>query len=341
MVSKEKLKNQNIAVIGTGLAGSVLTRRMLDCGYNVTVIDKSRGTGGRHAGSRIGHNSADLGAPYFDTISPSFRTWLSAQPELVSWQPLITDFDGNTSENQTFYTAIPRQSALTRSLIAGATFLSSTRVTAISPETQGVTVRDAAGNPIGRFDKVIVATPAPQAAPLLKANASFAGKAASVQTLTAWMLIVTLKQPSGLKADVLKGPHPILARTVKDSAKPARTTNKCAEIWSVEASPDWSALYKDSDPTTVSKALLKAFQALTNVPLDVEETRIHRWLYARHRSNISSTHLWSHTTGIGVCGDWLSGSDTMTGTNSESAWRSANALADQIIASDGMQSTNN
>lgn len=337
MISKDNIKDRNIAVIGAGLAGAVFTRRMINNGYNVTVFDKSRGTGGRHAGSRIGNNSADLGSPYFDAAGPAFREWLSAQPELIGWQPLIADFDGNASNNQPFYTATPRQSALTRSLLHGATLVTSTRVKYIWPETDGVIVRDEEGNAMGHFDKVVVATPAPQAAPLLEANSSFAQKAASVQTLASWMLIVTLNQPSGLEAGVLQGEHPVLARAIKDSAKPGRDVSERAEIWTLEANSDWSEVNKDSDPDTVSKTLLDTFQALSDTPLDIAETRVHRWLYARHRSETNKTHLWSDVTSIGVCGDWLHGTGEMNIADSESAWRSANALADHIIARDGGQ----
>lgn len=334
MISKDKIKHRNIAVIGAGLAGAVFTHRMVSCGYNVTVFDKSRGTGGRHAGSRIGNNSADLGSPYFDAAGPAFREWLNAQPELINWQPLITDFNGNASENQPFHTATPRQSALTRSCLQGATLVTSTRIKYIWPETDGVIVRDEQGNTMGRFDKVVVATPAPQAVPMLEANSSFAQKAASVQTLATWMLIITLNQPSGLKADVLKGEHPLLARAIKDSAKPARDVTDRAEIWAIEANSDWSERNKDSEPNSVSKLLLDAFQALTDTPLDIAETRIHLWLYARHQSEINKTHLWSDATSIGVCGDWLYNTGETNIADSEKAWCSANALADHIITRD-------
>lgn len=331
MHSTDNIRDRNIAVIGAGLAGAVFTHRMLSNGYNVTVFDKSRGTGGRHASSRIGNNSADLGSPYFDTATPEFRAWLSAQPELTDWQAVIADFDGLAAESLPLYTATPRQSALTRSLLHGATLVTSTRIKDIWPEADGVIVRDEEGKVRGHFSKVIVATPAPQAAPLLEANPSFARKAASVQTRASWMLIITLNQPSGLAADVLQGKHPVLARAIKESAKPARDVSQRAEVWALEANSEWSELNIDSDPGTVSKTLTGAFQALTDTPLEVAETRIHRWLYARQRSDTNNTHLWSDMSGIGVCGDWLHGTGELTIADSESAWRSANALADHLI----------
>lgn len=332
MNSKDTIKERHIAVIGAGLAGAVFARRMLIQGYKVTVFDKSRGTGGRHAGCRMGNNSADLGSPFFDAVSPEFRKWLSQQSELIGWQPQIADFAGNKRHNKTMYTATPRQSALTRALLQGAELTTSTRIGYIWPETQGVIVRDEAGHAVGHFDHVVVATPAPQAVPLLEAVPRYAQRAGAVQTLPAWMLVLTLNTPSGLTAGLLEGDHPILARAIKDSAKPGRDCNERAEIWTIEANSEWSAAHQDDAPEAVAEQMLAAFQDLASNPLNIEEQRAHRWLYARHKSDIDRTYLWREESSIGVCGDWLHGAGSEHIADSESAWRSGNALADHILA---------
>lgn len=332
MNSKDTIKERHIAVIGAGLAGAVFARRMLIQGYKVTVFDKSRGTGGRHAGCRMGNNSADLGSPFFDAVSPEFRKWLSLQSELIGWQPQIADFAGNKLDNRTMYTATPRQSALTRALLQGANLITSTHIKYIWPETQGVIVRNEAGQAVGHFDHVVIATPAPQAAPLLEAVPPYAQRAKAVQTLPAWMLVVTLNRPSGLNAGMLQGEHPILARAIKDSAKPGRDRGVRAEIWTLEANSEWSEAHQEDTSEAVAEQLLAAFQELTSEPLDIEEQRAHRWLYARHKSDTDRTFLWREESSIGVCGDWLHGTGSEKIADSESAWRSGNTLADHILA---------
>lgn len=329
---KDTIKEKHIAVIGAGLAGAVFARKMLVQGYNVTVFDKSRGTGGRHAGCRMGHNSADLGAPYFDAASPEFRKWLGFQSEVIGWQPQITDFSGNHLDNQTMFTATPRQSALTRALLQGVELVTATRIGYIWPETEGVIVRDEAGIALGHFDYVIVATPAPQATPLLEATPRFAQRADAVKTLPVWKLAMTLNTPSGLTAGLIHGDHPVLSRVIKNSAKPGRECPDRSEIWTVEANYDWSKGHQDEDPKWVREQLLTAFQKLATQPLDIAEQHIHRWRYARHISNTDRTFLWHAESSIGVCGDWLHGAGKTQIGNSESAWRSGNALADHMLA---------
>ena len=52
-----------IAIIGAGIAGATLANRLNSSGFTVDIFEKSRGTGGRLASTRVGQLSADLGAP--------------------------------------------------------------------------------------------------------------------------------------------------------------------------------------------------------------------------------------------------------------------------------------
>lgn len=330
MNAKDKINSQHIAIIGAGLAGAVFGRRMLRAGHKVTVFDKSRGTGGRHAGARLGQVSADLGAPFFDAPSKDFQTWLGGQSEIIGWQPRISDFSLNAQPNETFFSASPRQSALTRSLLDTAEIITSTRVCYLWPETEGVIVRDEQGTALGHFDSVIIATPAPQAVPLLEATPRFMQRAEMVETRPAWMTIVSLEERSGLDAALLKGEHPIFQRITLDSVKPGRNGGVYPETWCLEANTEWSLEHQDADPIWVKSQLLEAFQTLIPNPLSVANSRTHRWLFARHLSNVNETFLWSKESNIGVCGDWLHGKGEPCLGSSESAWRSANDLADHL-----------
>ena len=53
------------AVIGAGMAGLTVARTLRKAGYQVTVFDKSKGTGGRLASRSYPGGWIDHGAPYF------------------------------------------------------------------------------------------------------------------------------------------------------------------------------------------------------------------------------------------------------------------------------------
>lgn len=67
------LTGQRIAIIGAGLAGIAAARGLQERGATLTLLEKSRGLGGRCATKRwLGH-AVDHGAQYFTMRDPRFR----------------------------------------------------------------------------------------------------------------------------------------------------------------------------------------------------------------------------------------------------------------------------
>lgn len=318
----------HVAIIGAGLSGAVLCDLLLQADYQVTVFDKSRGTGGRLASCRLGDYTADLGAPFIQHSGSPFSEWLHEQEDVKPWQPRVYDFDGNPVESISCYTAAPRQSALTRRLLSGAEFRPNTRVGFIWPElvseNNRVVVRDEKGKGLGYFDAVVVATPAQQAAPLLESIPRFMKKASAINYDISWVhVLVTYSKEPIITPDLLSGEHKILSRITKDSAKPGRQCPVNAEVWTIEANEQWSRRHRDSDKEEVAQELRHAYLELLPSHSNIIAERTHRWLYACH-TKTDSTHLWDADTGIGVCGDWFATGDA------EAAWLSAHSLADEL-----------
>ncbi len=61
-----------IAMIGDGLAGVSAGRLLADRGHDVTLLEKSRGCGGRCATKRWAGHTVDHGAQYFTMRHPEF-----------------------------------------------------------------------------------------------------------------------------------------------------------------------------------------------------------------------------------------------------------------------------
>ncbi|MBK9087659.1 MAG: FAD-dependent oxidoreductase [Holophagales bacterium] len=71
-----------VLVVGAGVAGLVAARSLADHGLEVTVVDKSRGVGGRLATRRLGDGASfDHGAALFDPVSEPFRRQLAVWEE--------------------------------------------------------------------------------------------------------------------------------------------------------------------------------------------------------------------------------------------------------------------
>lgn len=323
----KEMHRPHVAIVGAGLSGAFLSNLLIDKGLKVSIYEKSRGTGGRLSSCRLGESSADLGAPFFNPKTDFFKLWLEQQSSVSRWSPGISDFSGNLrSDISQLYTANPRQSALTRSLVKNAELLTSKRVGYIWPERDekglGILLRDDHGKALGHYDAAIIATPAMQAIPLLEAIPRFQKKAEEITPSSSWVSILALKE-SVTDIEIFEGSHPILFRAIKDSAKPYRSGTK-QEIWQVEATSDWSAIHQEKDPNWVLQQISDAFFEVIGSKSEVESSRTHRWLYSRNNHH-SDTFLWDQETAIGVCGDWLANQDQ------DGAWHSAYLLADKII----------
>ncbi|WP_409522638.1 NAD(P)/FAD-dependent oxidoreductase [Nitrincola sp. MINF-07-Sa-05] len=321
------MKINSLAVIGAGIAGMVVARTLADAGVDVTVFDKSRGSGGRFASTRVGDLTADLGAPWIVSEQTAMGDWLTSYSDVTaSWTPARADFSlVGAGDGLTGLVAIPRSSALTRQLGAGCRLVPETLVTVVWPDQQGVILRDGGSEPLGHFDAVVVATPAPQALPLLDAVPRFRQRAGEAGTVPAWVCVVELDaRPERLvSADWLEGDHPLFRRVVRDSSKPGRT----GEIWVLEAQALWSQEYIHLTPETVGAEMQAAFEVLAGEPLSVLSSRVHRWLYA-HATPCGCEELsfWDPGTGIGACGDWLHAGGV------EGSWQSGVDLARQLLA---------
>lgn len=321
------MKHKKIAIIGAGFAGTVLANRLLQAGYQVTIYEKSRGTGGRLSSCRIGKDSADLGAPWFEPSSEQFKQWLIARPEVTGWRARQSDFSGSVLDPKIVYLSTPRQNSLTQNLIKGAMLCTESKITELYQGNQGLCLGRESEDIKYSYDAVIVTTPAPQATPLLTMVPTLHAIASSTKTTPNWVVVLSLKEKSGITSDIFSGPHSSLYRAIRDTSKPGRNSWSRKEIWMLEATSEWSDVHRNSDPNSVGRALIKAFEKVIKQPIDTGNMRVHRWLYARHHSVTKERYLWDSESKIGVCSDWLHYQDC------EGAWFSANALADHLLSS--------
>ncbi|MFW1677173.1 NAD(P)/FAD-dependent oxidoreductase [Pontibacter sp. JAM-7] len=319
------MESEYIAIVGAGLAGAVLAQRFTAAGHQVTVFEKSRGSGGRLASCRINATSLDLGAPWFEPQSTAFKDWLLQQPDMVEWQPNAVDFDGSPIElpvvlNQT------RQSSLTRQLLQRAEFRTQTRISRISPSSgHGVGLWDDKQLTLGGFDKAIITAPAPQALPLLPQEPDLTACLQTIGTRPCWVAIVRTTQHSLPDVTVMQGQHPIFARLICLNNRPGDSADSDQTLWRLEANADWSSIHAESPAAEVEALMLTALSKIEGFQGPAEVHRVHRWLYCTHTQPHQDAYYYNATSGIGACGDWFGN------LGSESAWYSASCLADSLL----------
>ena len=65
---------KKVIIIGAGIAGCNAAKQLSEYGFDVQVLEKSRGAGGRMSTKRMNGTRADHGAQYFSAKTAIFKT---------------------------------------------------------------------------------------------------------------------------------------------------------------------------------------------------------------------------------------------------------------------------
>lgn len=89
-------------IVGAGMSGLLAARELRAAGWDVTVLDKGRGVGGRMATRRVGDGTCDHGAQFFTVRSERFerlvRDWLDTGVA-EEWSRGFPDSSGGPRED--------------------------------------------------------------------------------------------------------------------------------------------------------------------------------------------------------------------------------------------------
>ena len=325
---------RRIAVIGAGIAGLACARTLMQAGHAVTLLEKSRGFGGRMACRSTPFGGFDHGAQYFTVRDARFERVLALTPNLCRpWSAnavRVLDPHGRVAEaalnrREPHWVPVPGMNALARHWAqpladTGLVHLE-TRVTRIERdalqagkwqlriEAPGDSVQVLSG-----FDQVMLAIPSVQAAELLRASAlapDFMERIEQVRVAPCWTLMVAFPQAQqpglahlGPQWNAALSTHHRIAWLSRESSKPGRDP---IERWTVQASAAWSDEHLNDDPQRVTAKLLKGFAEVTGIHATPSHAQVHRWLYAKTQVPLGVSHLWDARAGLGVCGDWCIG----------------------------------
>lgn len=322
--------NPSVAVIGAGLSGLACATQLQAAGWKVSVFDKSRGPSGRMSTRRGEDWQCDHGAQYFTARDPRFQAEVARwQAEGVAslWNPRLAvlgdeDLHSASPDLQRFV-GVPRMTAPGHFLASALPLVLQCTVTEIAKTGQGwrISTQEQGWQP-DCFDALVLAVPAPQAAPLLGSAApDFAALASQANMRACWALMLRYDAPLQLPFDaafINQGP---LRWVACEQSKPGRPAGP--ETWLLHATALWSQANVEAEPQWVAAALLDAFAELGAPP--PQGWTAHRWRYADTEPAFKLGHCWNSELQIGLCGDWLNGGKV------EGAWLSGYELALKIL----------
>jgi predicted NAD/FAD-dependent oxidoreductase len=290
-----------IAVIGAGLAGLTAARRLADAGHDVTVFDKSRGTGGRLATRRTDAGGIDHGAP-----------WVTADGPFAEALDTLAVAGAAVREGRR-YVGLPGMSGLVRPLAAALEVRTGCEVTALDAEAGTVA---AGGSTEGAFDRTILAIPAPQARRLTGET-----RLDAVVMRPVWTLLAAFERRLDLPDEVRPEVAPV-ELALRDGAKPGRE----GETWVLHMRPDWSEANLERTREEMAPELAGLLGELSGESLpEPVYVAAHRWRFARTEVPLGRPFLAAAGGRLLIGGDWALGPDAAH------AWESGRAMADALL----------
>ncbi|MDL2355875.1 MAG: FAD-dependent oxidoreductase, partial [Pseudomonadota bacterium] len=309
----------HIAIVGAGIAGLACATALQQSGFNVAIFDKSRGPAGRMSTRRGDGWQCDHGAQYFTARDAGFRAevarWERAGAA-APWYPVVQRFDtagARLCAPAERFVGTPRMSAPAALLASTLALRTEVTISALQREGAGWRLHAHGAGPLAHcYDAVVLALPAPQAAPLLREVAPVQAALAQSTTMPGcWALMLQYPAPLALGFDAAFVNHGPLRWVARDSAKPGRGG---AESWLLHASAAWSETHIEDDADSVAAHLLAAFAALGGPA--PQGWSAHRWRHASTAPAREEVCIWEAADGLGLCGDWLNGGTV------EAAWLS-------------------
>lgn len=309
----------SVAVVGAGMAGLSCARALADAGVAVTVLEKSRGLGGRLATRRAAGGGVDHGAVALQVEQGSaFAGYLRQAAEVgaATFWPAAQAWVG-----------LPGMSGIVQPLARGVTVQPATEVTGLVRAAGGWRLQGA-GVPDAAFGQVILALPQPQARALLLAAPEpapdLAAQIAPARLRAVWTAMLRLDASLPLQGDVIHWAEGPVRQAVRNSSKPGR--GGAGEAWVLHAAEDWTAAYLEREKPEAAALLLAAFFAQTGVaPVTPVWLEGHRWRHGLTVQPLARPFVRDAAAGLAVCGDWC------LGDSAADAFASGQALAAALL----------
>ena len=317
-----------VVVVGAGMAGLVAARD-LSPRFDVVVVDKGRGVGGRLATRRIGDATFDHGAQFVTTHTAEFADLVARWERDGVAEPWfhgqigpdgVTDPDGHPR-----FRGVISMNAIAKHLATGLDVRVATPVTAVEPSGVGWQIRLGDGSQLAA-DAVVLTAPVPQSLALLAAG-PVELSAADIEALDAVRydqciaVLAALDGASGLDGAGAVRPATGPIEWMADnqlkgvSAVPAVTIHATAHFSSTR--------WESSDEQVIAELLAAAHLAAP--PID-GQPQVQRWRFARP----ATIHPQRCLTATGVAPLVFAG-DAFGGAKVEGAALSGSAAAAAVI----------
>lgn len=293
MIKKDQA--HDVAIVGAGITGLTVARDLLDRGFSVLVLDKSRGVGGRMATRKYGDAWFDHGAQFLTAHEPEFQSVLNGSLEVGDLKPWFGQKTGHIR-----YRGEPGMTAMAK------------RMNEDIPVNRTALVEKAAfENGVWRIEAdrshsarhLVIAYPVPQALELFESSdqqlpEADVGYLSTILYHKCLAVLLTLKEPSGFTyPGILKHDNPEPIELITDNQ--VKGVSKLPTL-TVHAGPQFSDEYY----TNREPALEEISRLVTNEHgIQIADAAIHGWKYARRKNESDRLFQGIDSLNLHFCGD--------------------------------------
>lgn len=275
--------NNDVLIVGAGLAGLMAATKLQAAGRTVLVLDKGRGVGGRLATRRIGPGRADHGAQFFTVRDPQFAAFVAeweAEGLVYVWsEGWSAEVDGHPR-----YVVRNGMTALAKRLAQDLDVRTGVQVKTITAVSSGWQV----GAENGRFyhsQALILTPPVPQALALLDAGDVVLDTAdrTALEAITYAPCLcglfwvegsVTLPHPGAVQGNE-KDTLAWLADNQRKGISPE------AQLLTLHAGIPFSQHHYEDPPAIVLPLLEQKLAPYLAADATIRQAQLKRWRYAR------------------------------------------------------------
>jgi predicted NAD/FAD-dependent oxidoreductase len=277
--------SEKVLIIGAGISGLMAANILKQAGHSVTILEKSRGVGGRMATRRFKDGRFDHGAQYFTVRHPQFKPWVDhwkSEGVVREWTRNIP-IEGKSAGNDGHprYIGTNGMTAIAKHLSKDLDVKLNTRIETIYSNGDFWLAKSVDGKEFSTKYLTLTA-PVPQSLSLLEAGKipfpeSEISRLKNIQYRSCIAVLVLLEgssnipSPGGIK--IKSGPIQWLADNTQKGISPHATAI------TIHASAEFSKENYDLDEKQLLEILLKASKPwLQN---NVVEWQVHKWRFSQ------------------------------------------------------------
>lgn len=309
-----------VTIIGAGMAGAIAAHTLHNAGLEVTVLEKSRGAGGRMATKRMEGTRADHGAQYFSAKSSKFQSQVS------DWahKGIIKAWKRDSGDKYDRFFAVDGMSTLPKLLLNEISIRPELRVSNWAKENEKFTIY--APKKLDLESNFLICTaPSPQAQEMLLASNSDDNCIKELKQIAYDPCIAFLLKCG--KSGLLEGNGSLKLLDSVFSWAMSNDFKGFASIpsYTLHSSHEFAKEYIDASIDEIRAIFLK------NLPkefrgIEIEEAIVHKWRYSISTQRNSKLFVKS-SDGVYFGGDGFG----IGNGNVEGAYLSGLAMAEDLL----------